>query len=72
MVSKILNVLEILSDGKWHTLREIQQKIKTNEDQTRRITEFLKEYEFIILDEEEKKVRLDEEAKRFLTSSATV
>jgi len=72
MASKILNVLEILSDGKWHTLGEIRQKVKVNENHIQRIAEFLKEYEFILLDEEKKKVKLDKDAMKFLTNSATV
>ena len=72
MTSKIVGVLEILNDGKWHALEEIQQKAELSESQNRYITEFLQEYEFIILDEEKKKAKLNREAKKFLTKTATV
>jgi len=72
MTSKIVGVLEILNDGKWHAVEEIQQKTGLSESQSRYITEFLKEYEFVIFDEEKKKVKLNREAKKFLTKTATV
>jgi DNA-binding IclR family transcriptional regulator len=72
MTSKIVGVLEILNDGKWHALEEIQQKAGLSESQSLYITEFLKEYEFVILDEEKKKAKLNREAKKFLTKTATV
>jgi hypothetical protein len=72
MTSKIVGVLEILNDGKWHDLEEIQQKVGINESQGLYITEFLEEYEFIIFDEEKKKAKLNREAKKFLTKTAIV
>lgn len=68
--SKIASILEILCDGKWHRVSEIQQKIKTNKSDTKRITEFLSEYEFIIVDQTQKKIRLNDAAK-FLSQAST-
>ena len=68
--SKIASILEILGDGKWHRVSEIQQKIKTNRSDTKRITEFLSEYEFIIVDQTQKKIRLNDAAK-FLSQAST-
>jgi DNA-binding IclR family transcriptional regulator len=72
MASKIVNALEILKDGKWHTLAEIQEKLGISEEQIKRTTEFLTEYEFIISDEEKKRIKLNRDAKKFLANTATV
>ena len=52
-------------------LEEIQQKTKVDREQIQQIVEFLKEYDFVILDETEKKIRLNKLAQKFLTQTAT-
>ena len=69
--SKIVKILEMLSDEQWHTLKEIQQKMKLNENQMQQIIGFLKEYNFIIIDEKDKEIKLEETARRFLTQKTT-
>jgi DNA-binding IclR family transcriptional regulator len=59
--------LEILSDGRWHLLEEIRQKTKLNDNQIQQITTFLKEYEFVAMDETKKEMKLEEAVKKFLT-----
>ncbi len=67
MTSKISTILEVLSDGKWRTLEEIQQKTGTGEKQIQRIVEFLQQYDFIEMDQTKRKIKLDETFKEFLT-----
>ncbi len=57
----------MLSDGKWHTVEEIRQKTQLGENQVQRLTEFLREYDFIIVDETRTKIRVNETAQGFLT-----
>lgn len=68
---KIAEVLEMLEDGKWHTLKEMQEKIKLSENKVQQIVEFLKEYGFVLMDEEKGWVKLDETVKEFLRQTAT-
>ena len=68
--SKIASILEILGDGKWHRLSEIQQRIKTSRNNTKRIAEFLSEYEFTVIDQTREKIRLNDVAK-FLSQTST-
>ena len=68
--SKIASILEILGDGKWHRLSEIQQRIKTSRNNTKRIAEFLSEYEFIVIDQTRERIRLNDVAK-FLSQTST-
>lgn len=67
--SKITKMLEVLTDGKWHVLMEIQQQMKMGDDEVVRVVKFLKEYNFIVVDEVKKEIRLQEIAKRFLARS---
>lgn len=69
--SKIAEILELLSSGKWCMLEEIQKKTKVDREQMQQIIEFLKEYDFVVLDETEKKIRLNKLAQEFLTQTAT-
>jgi DNA-binding IclR family transcriptional regulator len=69
--SKIAEILELLSNGKWRMLEELQQKTKVDREQIQQIIEFLKEYDFVVLDETEKKIRLNKLAQKFLTQTAT-
>jgi len=65
-MSKITEVLEMLGDGRWHGLEEIQQKAELNEIQVQQITDFLRAYSFIEADQENKKVKINEEARRLV------
>jgi hypothetical protein len=69
--SKIAKALEHLKDGQWHTMEEVREKMKLNEDQIHQIMTFLSEYNFIIMNQAEKKVKLEETIRRFLTQTTT-
>jgi DNA-binding IclR family transcriptional regulator len=61
----------MLTDGRWHMLEDVQQQVKIDSAQLERITDFLKEYEFIEKDETEKKIKLNKMAQRFLAQTTT-
>jgi uncharacterized protein YutD len=63
--------LEVLSDGRWHMLEEIRQRVKVDDAQLQRITDFLKEYDFIVKDEAENRIKLDKIVQEFLAETAT-
>jgi uncharacterized protein YutD len=50
-------------------LTEILQRARVDEEQLRRIMDFLREYDFIVFDKAEKKVRLNKMAREFLTQT---
>lgn len=70
-MTTICEVLEILNDGKWHKLDEIQKEKGLSKGQVRRIIEFLKQYEFVKLDKMMKKVRIEDSAREFMMRQAT-
>jgi DNA-binding IclR family transcriptional regulator len=65
-MSKISEILEMLGDGQWHRLEEIQERIELNEIQIQQITDFLRAYNFIETDRENKNVKINEEARRLV------
>jgi len=65
--SKIAKILEILDDEQWHTLGEIQQKMKLNKNQVEQIVTFLKKYNFIMVDETNREIKIEEIVRKFLT-----
>ncbi len=69
--SKIAKVLEILNDEQWHTLKEIQEKTQLNKSQVQHTIRFLKEYNFIIVDEEKEEIKIEKDVQRFLTKNTT-
>ena len=68
---KIAEVLEMLEDGRWHTLKEIREKIKLSENKIQQIVEFLKGYGFVLMDEKKGWIKLDETVREFLRQTAT-
>jgi uncharacterized protein YutD len=63
--------LDVLSDGRWHMLEEIRQRVKIDDAQLQRITDFLKKYDFIVKDEAENRIKLDKIVQEFLAETAT-
>jgi uncharacterized protein YutD len=63
--------LDVLSDGRWHVLEEIRQRVKVDDAQLQRITDFLKEYDFIVKDEAENRIKLNKIVHKFLVETAT-
>jgi DNA-binding IclR family transcriptional regulator len=63
--------LEILVDGKWHALKEIQQKTELNKNQIQQVIEFLQRYGFISVDKMAGKISLDKSVEKFLAENPT-
>jgi len=63
---KVNDILKLLEDGKWHNLKEIGKKIKLDDLKVKNITKFLAQYNFIMLDKEEQKVKLGPSTQDFL------
>ncbi|MGA9387523.1 MAG: hypothetical protein WBV70_01715 [Candidatus Bathyarchaeia archaeon] len=63
--------MDVLSDGRWHVLEEIRQRVKVDDVQLQRITDFLKEYDFIVKDEAENRIKLNKIVQEFLAETAT-
>ncbi|HVP26485.1 MAG TPA: hypothetical protein VMT26_02310 [Candidatus Bathyarchaeia archaeon] len=47
-------------------MREIEEKIRLEEKDIQQIIDFLKEYNFIVLEETKKAIKIEEKTRRFL------
>jgi hypothetical protein len=68
---KISRVLELLGDGKWHGMQEVQQLMNLNEREIQEITRFLSKYDFAEVDKANKRVRATRDFQKILAQSAT-
>ncbi|MHC3129784.1 MAG: hypothetical protein IBV52_06885 [Candidatus Bathyarchaeota archaeon] len=59
-------ILRLLENGKWHYLKDIEEKTHLNSGKVENVTKFLANYNFVKLDEAEQKVKLDSPMNRFL------
>ncbi len=63
---EIDDILNLLENGKWHDLKEIGKRIQLKDLDIASITKFLAQYDFIKLDKEGKKAKLDSSTQDFL------
>jgi len=60
-MAAIDRALEILKDGKWHSLDALMDELRLPKKVVERVLRFLAEFEFIRLDEEKQRVKIDHE-----------
>ena len=66
-MAAIDETLEILKDGKWHSLDALMNELNLSKKIVESILRFLAEFGFIRLDEEEQRVKIDYEFQRLYT-----
>ena len=71
MVSKITIILEMIGDGKWHEIEELQLRLGLNEREVQEITTFLNKYDFVKIDKEHRKVKINRNFQKLLTQTVT-
>jgi hypothetical protein len=59
MESKITMILEILSDGEWHEIEELQNRMELSEHEVQEVATFLNKYDFAKIDWANKKVKIN-------------
>ena len=62
-------VLDILGDGKWQRIDQVQQSIGLADYEMQEITRFLSQYDFVELDDSSRRVRINSNFKRILANS---
>ena len=72
MLPRVDDVLKLLENGEWHDLKEIGEKIQLPNLDTASVTDFLAQYDFIMLDKERKKAKLDSSTQVFLRKIQTL
>jgi DNA-binding IclR family transcriptional regulator len=59
-------ILQLLENGKWHYLKDIEKETHLNSVKVETVTKFLAKYNFVKLDEANQKVKLDPPTSKFL------
>jgi DNA-binding IclR family transcriptional regulator len=70
-VSKITRILEMLGDGKWHEIEELQLMLGLNEHKVQEIATFLNKYDFVKFDKERRKVKINRNFQKLLAQTVT-
>jgi hypothetical protein len=65
-VSKVDLVLELLGDGRWHEMVEMQQSLALDEVEAKEILAFLGKYELAEVDYEKGRVRINRDFQKLL------
>ncbi len=65
-MSTIDDILWLLKDGEWHDLKEIAEKAALSKVKAETVVSFLEEYDFVQLNENTKKVRLQPPLLKFV------
>ena len=71
MVSKITLILEMLGDGKWHGIEELQLRLGLNELKVQEVTSFLNKYDFVKIDKEHRKVKINRNFQKLRAQTVT-
>ncbi len=66
MQPQIDNLIELLKDGKWHTVEELSQKTKLHEFKLAVLFDFLADYSFLRIDKRDRKAKLSRVFLEFL------
>ena len=70
MQSRIEHVVELLKDGKWHTVEEISQKTSLHEFKIEILTGLLADYSFIEYNKKERKAKSSKIFAEFLKKTS--
>jgi biotin operon repressor len=65
-MSAIDKILLLLKDDNWHSLKEIKEKVSLSEANIKKVAIFLKEYEFVTLNEETKALKIQPTIRKFI------
>ncbi len=64
-------MLEVLRDGEWHVMEELQQLLELNQSQALEIVSFLHEYNLAAIDDQNKRVRIQKYFQEFLAQTSS-
>ena len=65
-MSIVEEIVDILKDGKRHSLSEIAERLKLTQEKAGEILQFLAEYDFATFDQKNNKAIIDPELKELL------
>lgn len=70
-MSKIALVLQLLGDGKWHSIEELRECLGFSDFEVNELMGFLEKYGFATVDAAKLKVKVNSDFKKLLVQTAT-
>jgi predicted transcriptional regulator len=71
VVSKIMLILKLLSNGEWRGIDEMLLEARLSDDKLQDIMGFLSKYGFVEIDEQNRKLRVNRDFQRLLVQPIT-
>jgi hypothetical protein len=71
VVSKVIAILELLSDGKWHGVEEMLLNAGLSELESLAVIDFLGNCGFVKVDEKNRKLKVNRDFQRLLVQPVT-
>jgi hypothetical protein len=59
-------IIQLLENGKWHSIKDIPTETKLNPCKVEHVTRFLQQYNFIKINEAAQKIKLNPPMSKFL------
>jgi len=66
-MSAIDDVVDLLKDGEWHSLKDLAKSLKLTQEKLRQIIQFLKNLDLVKLDEKHEKAIISPDLKQLIT-----
>jgi hypothetical protein len=70
-MTKITLALQMLSDGQWHKIKQLQIKLALNETQMQKIIGLLEQYGFASVEKTSGEIRVNEDFQKLLVEPIT-
>ena len=70
LVSTLMVILELLSDGQWHKVEELLLKTGLDELKFEKVIGFLSKYNFVKIDNTNKRVKINRDFRKLLVQPA--
>ena len=71
LTSKITLALQILDDGKWHQIQDLQETLELSEYELEKLIIFLSKYDFVMMDKDNLKIKVNTAFQNLLCQNVT-
>ena len=71
LTSKITLALQILDDGKWHQIQDLQETLDLSEYELEKLIIFLSKYDFVMMDKDNRKIKVNPAFQNLLVQNVT-
>ena len=66
-MSAIDDIVDLLKDGEWHTLKDLAENLKLNPEKLQEIVQFLEDLDLIKIDNKQQRALINPDLKQLIT-----